>query len=146
MQSLSCQQVPLPCVAVLYTAYANRPGASREAATCLSFWEPWPGPWPFTCEFLYSSYRHLGVQVWERCVPAAPLYHQRAQGTGWREEECGCAPALLPAVLSASWVAVFEGTETLPVFLASLFTLLEAPEPLFAKLYFFICFDTMDVL
>lgn len=137
MQSLSCQQAPLPCVAVLYTANANRPAASREAATCLSFWEPWPGPWPFPCECLYSSYRHLGVQVWARCVPAAPLYHQRAQGTGWlgREEECGCAPALLLGVLSTSWVAVFEGTETLPVFLSSLFALLEAPEPLFAALF-----------
>lgn len=42
------------------------------------------------------------------------------------------------------WAAAFEGTETL--FLASLITLLEAPEPLFATLYFFICFDPMDVL
>lgn len=87
------------------------------------------------------------MQVLKCSVPVASanLYHQRAQGTVglWREEECGCAPAL-PAVLAL--YAVFEGTETLPEFLASLFTLLEAPEPLFAALFLFICFHTMDVL
>lgn len=100
--------------------------------------------------FLYSSYRHLGVQVLKRCVPVASanLYHQRAQGAVslWREEECGCAPAPLLCLLCTFCVAVFEETETLAVFLTSPFTLLEAPEPLLAILYFFICFNNMDVL
>lgn len=52
----------------------------------------------------------------------------------------------LLGLLCALWVAVSEGTETLPVLLASLFTLLEAPEPLFATLHFFIWFGTSDVL
>lgn len=100
------------------------------------------GPWPFTSEFLYSGYRHLCVQVLKLCVPVARanLYHQRAQGAVWlwHGEECGCAPAL-PAVLALYNLGCcfWRDWDTLPVFLASLFTLLEAPETLFATLYFF---------
>lgn len=81
-------------------------------------------------------------------MPVANLYHQRAQGTsrsGVRRSVAALQLCLL-GLLCILWAAVFEGTETLAVFLASLFTLLEAPEAPFATLHFLICFDTMDML
>lgn len=71
--------------------------------------------------------------------------HKEQARSGARRSVAALQLCLL-CLLCTFWAAAFEGTEALTVFLASLITLLEASEPLFATLYFIICFDPMDAL
>lgn len=74
------------------------------------------------------------------CVCLLPGLTSTIKG---HKEQCGCGVGrsvaalqlCLLCLLCTCWLVVFEGTGTLAVFLASLFTLMEAPETLLAALF-----------
>lgn len=115
MQSSSCQQAPLPCVAVLYAAHANRPSASRGAATCLSLCKPLGHDLSLLSFFIQVTDTSV-CRFWSS-VCLLPGLTSTIKG---HKEQCGSGMGRSVAVLQLCllcllctiWVAVFEGTET----------------------------------